>query len=495
MGLVFHLDQLQAIDGDIRAGRHIKARKDLSELCRATVPREFRVSVAALARRVGLPYLGLRLLAPSVRPSGKKFGDATAKEKAEYAAGLIFVGGSVEGLEILGSLGKNAPVEAGLFTSFALFKEWEYGKAIPVLKKYVDSSELSNYQRLVGNVNLCAALVAERVFDEAQSLLSKTEGQAKEEGHSFLYGIILELAAQNWIHQRKWKEADRYLARAQEKLKDSESWEALFTRKWRAVADFLQGKSEGEKSILAIREEAVRRVHGETVRDIDRFLAIQRQDPNLLIHVYIGTPYETFRKRLLSEARFPVSIPDSYELKLGASSGPAIEIDVMRGDPGSGRRSLRYGGHVHRLFKELCHDFYQGSSLTALHARVYTGEYFNPVSTPAKMHRLFVRLRGWLKKEKIPLAIEEKRSTYRMVSKTSCILLIQERTVVTRHPLLDKLEIQFIDDKFSIREASMVLEFPTRSTLRLLEKGIEEGRIERKGKASATRYRFLKKTA
>lgn len=492
MAIVFDPGLLESIDADIRAGRQAKARKDLTDLCRATVPREHRLRVGALSRRAGLPYLSLRLLAPHVRPAGKKIGDATPEEKAEYAAGLIYVGASGEALEILSSLGK-APTEAALFTAFALFAQWEYARAIPVLSEYVRAGGLTDYQRLVGNVNLAAALVTERHSDDAAKLLSAIEKQSREGQSQLLHGVILLLSAQNHVFQKNWAEADRYLELAQEDLKNSESLEALFVRKWKAIASLLRKQADGDRNMLAIRDEAVRRGHGETVRDIDRFLALHHRDESLFIHVYYGTPYDSFRRRLKSDADFRVDLPPVYSLKLGEGWDPPVSVDVARGEASDGRKPLKFGGHVHLLLKEFCHDFYQSSSLTALHARVYEGEYFNPISTPAKMHRLMVRLREWLEGENIPLRIEEKRSNYRLVGEAPCWLTVKERTLTSSHPQLDQLQSKFADDKFSVKEASRCLDAPSRTVLRLLEKGMSDGRLTREGKASATRYHFLKK--
>jgi len=463
------------------------------------VPREHKVRVGSLARRAGVPYLSLRLLAPLVRPSGKKIGDATPAEKAEYAGGLIYVGASSEALEILQSMGKHAPLEASLFTSFALFAQWEYAKAIPVLSHYVQAVSLGDYPRLVGKVNLAAALVTERNLAAADKLLKEIERESREGQHQLLHGVILLLSAQSMIFQKNWGEADGFLRLAQEKLQASDSLEALFVRKWQAIVNLLQEKKGSQEKIQKVKEEALSRGHGETVRDLDRFLALQGRDEALFVHVYFGTPYESFRGRLVADADFKVTLPSRYELKLGEGQrnpkAKPVWIDVAKGAAGPDREGLKFNAHLHRLLRELCHDFYQSSSLTALHARVYEGEYFNPISTPSKMHRLIVRFREWLKAEKIPLELLEKRSNYRLVGKSPCSLHLQERSVAPSNPLLDELQTKFIDDKFSIKQAVKALSTPTRSTLRLLEKGMAEGRLAREGRASATRYRFLKKAS
>ena len=202
----------------IRRGHGAEARTALRQLISRKVPRPLLAQVAALLRRADLPWLALRLLNPIVRPTGKAAGFATEKEKAEYAAALAVIGASKEALELLRSIDAKEVPERLLYEAFALMAQWDYQATVPLLTRYVGVSSLTNYQRLVGKVNLAAALVHERQHLKADYLLKQLLFDTSLRRLSLMHGIALEQAAQSCIYQKNWSGAARFLQQANSAL-------------------------------------------------------------------------------------------------------------------------------------------------------------------------------------------------------------------------------------------------------------------------------------
>ncbi|MBS1985411.1 MAG: hypothetical protein JST16_14695, partial [Bdellovibrionales bacterium] len=228
---------LIAVDEDIRAGRLVRARAQLRELLKKSLARDVALRAAGLARRCGMPEQSLRLLAPTVRPSARSLVVASPDEIIEYAGALVAIGAHREALDLLASVPVARASEAALQRAFAHFAQWNYAAAIDCLQVYLRSDRIDAYRRLVGEVNLAAALVHERKDQPAQALLRRLLVQTEAPGFARLHANVLELAAQAAIERAAWTEAADYLERAQALLRGQGVRDAFYIEKWRAVLD------------------------------------------------------------------------------------------------------------------------------------------------------------------------------------------------------------------------------------------------------------------
>ena len=157
MARFYLIQDIEKINELIVSGHGAEARRLLRSLVEKKVPRAERLSLATLARRSNLHGVALRPLNPVVRPTGKRRRSLTDKEKAEYAASLSYIGAAPEALAILRTVNADGVPESLLYQAFAHFSQWDYAAPIPLLRKYLQSSLITDYQRLIGKVNLLAA--------------------------------------------------------------------------------------------------------------------------------------------------------------------------------------------------------------------------------------------------------------------------------------------------------------------------------------------------
>ena len=178
--------EIEEMDQAIRAGKASHVPTLVRKLSQSKIRREDRAPLAAIAWRVNLPFIGVKLLNPLVRPTSKKPVNPTPFEKEEYGVSLIKVGAIEEGRKILEDLEPAAQPRSLLYRAFAHIAQWEYQQSIPLLEQYLGQSNLENYPRLVGEANLAAALVYERKFTASERLLKRFVKKCRDENHQLL---------------------------------------------------------------------------------------------------------------------------------------------------------------------------------------------------------------------------------------------------------------------------------------------------------------------
>lgn len=474
-------DDLKKIDALVKAAKVKEARRLISQYREAKIPRAYVLRLARLARATGLSEIAIRHLNPIVRPPAKSTVVATDLEKAVYAAVLTRIGAATEALEILQKVDKEKVPECLLYETYALVSRWNYKDTIPLLKKYVALTKLDAYSLCVGQVNLAAAYVHERKIREASTLLAVLRDKTREENLTQLYGNTLELSAQHAIFDGKWSEAGLFLSEAEKVLQESDGLDAFFVKKWRAISEMLKNPKRVE-AVRKVRQSAILLKHWETVRDCDRFECIATRNEELYRHLYFGTPYADFRERLKKDFEKEPSLPEFYIWNMnGSASGNKNVTDGKSG-----------GQLLHRLFKILTSDFYRPTRLAAIYSSLYPGEYFNPRSSPDRVHQAMKRLRIKLRDSRAGISIKEEDTTYSLVSSGSAGIKVYLEDPPTSHAdaRLAELKKLWPKDPFTVNDVIHALGISSRSGARLLLLGVNRGVLLREGKASLTTYRF-----
>jgi hypothetical protein len=487
---------IDEIDALIKQGDSAQAKRKLRPVNRNEIDRKDLARACGVATRAGLPELAIRWLNPIVRAERKLLKPATEREKAEYAIALIRIGAQPEALGILEGLSARENPQVLLFRAVGHFSQWDYQSALPVLEEYL-THPVTDYQRMVGLVNLAAALIFESRYERAGEVLGRALASAREAGATLLLGNCLELSAQLALAQGALREAGEHLEKASGELERSGSIDSFFVRKWRAVLDLKKSASNERIARLGeIRAEGLALRHWESVRDCDFYLASHTRDPSLVAHLYHGTPYARFRRRILEEIGQETRIPLTFDWQLGPgkASGPVIDLEL--GEPvlpgRSPRRGLKPGQIPHRLLKALARDFYRPYTLAGLFGQMFPDDFFHPVYSVGRVHQALVRLRQWLNSSRIDLQIDESHGHYRLGAKKP----VRIRTLLSsgdEQPLeapLRKLQAEFASRAFSSREASRCLGMPLRSAIRCLVSAVDSGTLGKQGAGRKVRYRF-----
>ncbi len=483
------------IDHYIRRGELVSARKSLRDLCSQKVSREVLWRVAALCRRAGLVPLAVKLLHPFVSPNRKSAQTSSENEIIQYAASLIHLGATEEGLALIKPLDFKTVPEILKINAFALMAQWNYKDAIPLLRSYIDSKGTDAYQKLVAEVNLSAALIVICEYCHAEALLKHLLENTRKNKYTLLQANVLELLAQSAISQSNWTKAESFLSRASSILKDSGILDEFFIKKWKVFSQVFRTGANAASihALKLLKIDATQRKHWESCRDCDRALAIATRNEQLFMHLHFGTPFEGFRKALVEAFPNPPQIASSYLWSPGGSNNVGAVLDLANCKLNNAHKDLDVGSPQHRLLQILISDFYRPFRIASIHQKLYPGEYYNPQSSPMRVYQVVLRLRKLLKVQRIPIQIEEIFGDYRISPESTCAIEINFSSQIGDRLswAMQRLQDRWYRREFSVCEASQEIQTSRATALRFLNEVVKKGNCMRLGTGAATKYRFV----
>lgn len=497
---------LALLDQWIREGQLGLARERLLEVSVKSVDRSEALAIANLARRLNMPKLMIRFLKPVVRNPIPNQTLPTPLETALYATALSRLGVFAEAEQLLKGLSAKDHPEVYLYQAMNDMFQWDYVAPIPKLKKYTQSKSISDYERMVGWVNMAASYIWNMQWEEGRRIVSKIQDaitkSADSQRHQLVYGYSFELLAEMSVLQNQYPEADGYLARAQEILSGSKSRYEFFVRKWKTISRTLQSADSTVNltELRNVRNESIELKDWETYRDCEFYAAFAKRDSELFKKVYYGTPYKSFRQRItklfrpdftLTEGGSWVLIPDE-ELK--KENFERHSEKVIRKLSPSVFHLLEDKPLVEKLFFLLCQDFYRPLAFGSLISQLYPDEYFNPESSPQKAWQIIVRLKEWFKEQDLPLDIQVQDENCRLVAITACEIPLGEihEAGGSEERMLARLSQQFSQRPFSSQDVCDYLGISKRQAQKLCQFGLESRALVQTSAGRATKYRFRK---
>jgi hypothetical protein len=396
--LTGHIETLEA---KVRAGDLDTVKAELEKLRYEKIPRNFRVKLANLARRVGHHRYALSMLTDIVRPKSPIKPEPSLDEKMEYAVNLIRIGILPEAAKILNSLDENANPEVLQYQAFCHFGNWEYKLAIPLLEKYVDSAKTNPYQKLVGQVNLAAAYINEMKTEAAKSILSEIIKNADPEKNKLIVCAGHQMYAELLVNIHDIKNARIHLDQAKQFLKGAHYRYQLYNDQWNAIADL-----PNVKNLHKVKAVATQKKVWEVTRACDLYEAVYTQNEELLLKIYFGTPFPEFRKHLLKLYKTKVVIPEYYDWIPGKEpKNKKAYFDVAEGTDITTNITANKGKLTHKLIQLFASDFYRPFKVEAVFAHIFSDEIYNYEHSNHKIYEGISRARDWLKKNKVPLEI------------------------------------------------------------------------------------------
>lgn len=497
MGATSIKNSIDLINVLLKRGQLTSAAQELLSVEKRKKAKDQRLPLAQLARRANQPHMALRLLHGLVRGTTRALPSANDAEKAEYAANLVRVGAFREAQILLQELDTVAHPEVLLFRTHAHVRQWEYAPTIDLLKAYVNSEGITEYDRLVGKVNLAGSLVHERRLEEARPLLDNALRECEASRSSILKVHTLKQRGELFLYLKDWAHAEADFSEALRTLSDQTGLEAFLIRKWQAILNATREKSARHLAkLVELRHEAKRMSHWETVRQVDLYLAIFRHDRNLLTRVCYGTPFAAFREMAWLEFGEKVELPKTYEWRLGEVHGRGSQTALLNLKEGGKQTVLatKESSQHLRLLRALASDFYRPLGIGELYALLYPAEHYDPFHGAQRLHQAIFRLRAHLADRDLPLQIIEHKRSYRLEAppKTSVTLVtgvygFARRPYPVREEVWRLLE-HFGEQRFSCTEASTFLECTPRNALKLLSSAMELKLVHREGQARAARY-------
>lgn len=499
-----------SVKGLIESGAIAEAQRLLQTTKDQNPTREQKLELAHLYRRARLPDRAVMLLRPFVRPSSKKTYVASDQEKLAYAAALTLLDSTKECHKLLQTVENQNLSEFLLFQAFNLIREWDYAGATRSLEAYIQQEE-DEYKKAIGSINLLQCYLFCEALDRAQQLIeSKTvESFLIQQSKFRLLGNFYELSAQFHFQKQNWELAEQALAKAQKYSQQNKSVDELFVNKWKLLVDMQKGADRQDIKVrwLDMRQKAYALAHFETARDLDYHYSLSVKDEDILRHVYWGTPFNSYREKILKTfaSRHSSELPigngyarpvfvnhEQLPFFLNTSEMPLFDLDTFNGDARFSRESL-----LKKLFASLNADFYKVASPYFIFESVYEDEFFNPESSPLKVRQLVFRAKELLKESDAPVSIHfGERGYWLEPLAADCVMIAAHGQLSggSRHEnILSVIRAKFSGETFKTKELLEEVSISQRALADVLKEIIEDGNLEKIGSGPKTTYRLVKR--
>lgn len=474
-------DLLAQWDTQIREGRVVDLKKEFRKLNFKKIPRQFLVDFAHIARRLGQPDLIITLLNPIVRSEKKLQQPATTNEKAIYGLGLFRLGAFKEAEKILESIDANLDAQIYFYKASLYMNQWNYAKAVPLLRRYVLDSTITPYQRFVGELNICASLVSLKRNKAAVLAIKKLMKKLEKTDYNLLKGNLFEIKSQLHYNLEDYDQVIKDLETSDSLLKSADLVSRLFVTKWRILTDLQKNK----KSDLPLKQLADFKIKAqefrewELVRDCDMHLALFEKNKHLLLKVYWGTFFDKYKEKILNLGLEKKIIDPDFYWEHGQTEK---KIDLVELAP---TKSIKL------LFYFLTRDFYRPFRSTELFGLIYPDEFFNPQTSVKRLQTLIDRARRWLVSKKIPIEIKNYRNEY-MIKATAPIQLKITQYFKSEDVKIDNYQrIQKIKASFSSKDFAQAFEISQRTAVRIIKELCQKHRLKMTGFGSKRRYQFV----
>ena len=492
-------DAFLTVDAQIKAGRIQAAAGHLARVAREfTMKRwshEDRVSFAELCRRSGLFTLGLRTLAPLIRGDAGLLKRAPVRWMTTYAALLTKVGSLDEAIQIL-SLQTEADSDIDLYLAYAHLGRWDYKTAGAHLERYLKWPGLGDYQRMVGMVNLAAAQVKNLEFGPASELLGIIRQECHARNWKLLSRNSMEISAELAIEVGDLNSAEQFIGGIESETMGDRYDLFVALQRSRLVLLRFGPNAKTLGALAEVRKTALGMDQWEPVRIIDSVVADRTENQGLADRVFFGTPYPSFRERLLERLSSWYCPSEHFIWTPGDEPRSARRLDVARGREADGPAAMKAGQANHRLLVALTADFYRPASIGALHSQIFPTQYFNPMTAPQRVANVVNRLRTWCMAGDLDVQIS--MSAYRcQINPSSSVAF--EFHLSSRQQRLDdstgfRMSLEKLkstaDGAFKSELAARRLNLSLRSANNLLKWGCDHQILERFGRGRATRYKF-----
>ena len=486
MSTIDEIEQL-IISGQIESAKTALKK----QLGRKRTPQE-TLKLANFSRRLSLSELSLKLLFATLHDPMP----ASPEEKCEYATSLIQLGYYREGDEILSQIESETYPKSLLFLAFSHIYRWDYFSAEEKLNLYLKKiGNSSEYDSFIGLTNLAACMVINSApFTETEYMLKDLLQKIGKTTYLRLKANLFELSAHLYIYNDRYDDAKRSLDSAESILSDLDAaYDGFYIQKWRIILNFKKNPNSNEaiEAVGTFRAKSLAHGRWEIARDCDLHLGISNRNQSVLQHLYFGTPFESYRQRILRLTDGKIVIPETYNWRIQQSQPSETILDIGTGKiegPHVGEDLFKKSQAL-SLLQSLAGDFYRPLRSSSVFEKIFPGEYYDPFSTPNRIHQVVWRLKKELKARNIPLEINSEDGFQIIATTPGFGLKIGLQGDLKADPI-SILKSEFKDEKFNSKQASEVLNYSLRKTQQILKAAIEESQFKQIGTGKNTKYHF-----
>lgn len=450
-------NKLNAIDELIRKGNQKEAERLFRQISYRDIKRDILVSYCDTARRLNLASLILKSLKSIYFLDREGVSQATEQEKLYYAIGLSRIGAFSESKKLFSEINHNITPEVLFYSAQNDMIQWDYTSSEKKLNLYL-KRPLSFYQKLVVQVNLLASNIGGLKFSKAHDTLSILLGVFKDAQNSetndrknvqLLYFNTIGLAIQLYYLSGDYDKALDFCKTSHIIIPGLQSRYEFLIKKWNLILNLKKDKSQITQ-FHQFQGEVLRMKDWETVRDLDFFKASILRDDNLFLKLYFGSPFSSYRKRILSLYTPDFEIPNGFEWILKNSNENSYKEKEYHNElfneyqKVNNRNLFSFNNqkHLQKLFYVLTSDFYRPISWGTIFAELYPNEHFNIFTSYNRVYLNIKRLRKIFKVKLLPIEVVSLNGFFQIQSKKDLAIMtsLEYNPILTHESYFQKLQ-------------------------------------------------------
>ena len=219
----------------------------------------------------------------------------------------------------------------------------------------------------------------------------------------------------------------------------------------------------------------------------------------MALNLYFGTPFASYRKRLIDKGSSWLKIPQEYHWQV-TNQLSARKFHLGQGEEIGGSAKLKTGTALYRALVVITSDFYRPFSVGSLHSLVFPKEYFNPDSSPQRVSFLIQRLRAWIKDNELPLIIAAEDDGFKLQATMPFTFILEKSPLLkmetsTDEParyltLIKKIKAGLPGQALRVAQICEITDLSTRSVRYFLKWAIEKNKITKSGSGRESRYKI-----
>lgn len=493
-------NRLSEIEILIKANRLEDARRGLSAVFKKGVPRAHVAHAAHLARWAVMPDRALKLLQKYVRPSSGSLRavSGSSKERAIFAAALVDLGACTQARELLSSMNPESMPEIYLYQARALARQWKWKELVSVTEAIMANGRVSTVDRIYAQTLHAAGLLRGKSnADGAAKILLETI-EAVQDNKEFRYFLkdALQLLVEVQFLKKSYAEASASLDRLSRLVnEDRDPVFDIICAMWSQLLDLAKNGSR-EELVEQLQQTTARfknQLLWEKARFCEFYTAVLLNDRQWLLKLFFATPYQDFRELVAS--RLTENPPSCFEIELGKTNGKLgaafVNLQTVK---------LKAGQVPQRTLEILASDLYKPIQVAEFYSLLFPNEFYNPSTSPKRLHQAVFRLRQWLFEQGLPLVVAEEKGFYWLDASRPVVLKIHDSVAEARtgvDPALKKLlklvrlcGEQYGDKPFSTTEYARDFNISYRTAARLLSEARQKNLLTRMGGGQSTRYKL-----
>lgn len=441
---------------------------------------------STIARRLQKPLLGLKILRTPIRDHIQQKQKASDEDVIAYCHSLIKLGLFNETKRWLSEISADKYPEVYDLQARAEYGQWNHAAAAPLFKRYLDSIDPDSYLYLVGSLNLSASYLSSGRPASARKWLNQAIEKSVATDKKVILGNCYELMGQVCMDQGKYSESRRYLKRGAKVLGRNMGIWSFYLEKWDFVGQCLKNGYSKELVAEGRRLLKVAKFQGywEDVREIERHLATIENDEARLLRIYFGTPFASYKRRVIKNYSGKLVIPRELEVTLFGESCSARVFDA--------HQALKDHPVLEKLFFILTRDFYRPLPVGYVFDSLYSDTWFDPLHSSDRLYDAVKRLRGCLEQEKRG-SVHWQSGGIQLIGQRPLKIIVrdQESFADPADRCLKAVRRTFRGSWFTRGQICRELQVSASTALRLIQKGFENYKMEKTGMGRSVRYRFL----